>query len=135
MIGTIAALIADYVVALVFSPTPVVACLDCWGFSFGGLVLAIPMGDAEIVRLHRRIDKLEQLFRDHDTANAARFDEMRRCILGDSVDLDQPGILRRILLLETHKTRVTRNAQVVWGFLLTIVVAVFGWLLGLFRVK
>ena len=88
------------------------------------------MSDEEIARLHRRIDGLEKLFRDHDKKNAARFDEMRKSILGDSINADQPGILRRIQTLENYKTRMIRNAQFTWGFLLALTGSVVSWFLS-----
>lgn len=89
------------------------------------------MSDEEITRLHKRIDQLEETFKEYDKNNAERFSEIRKAILGDSVDAEQPGILRRILIIETWKNRMTRNAQLTWGFLLTVVAGLISWLIGL----
>ena len=87
------------------------------------------MSDEEIARLHRRIDGIVEAIKDHDTKNAKRFDKLDRAILGDSRDLEQPGILRRILLLETYTARMTRNAQLAWGFLVVLTGSIGSWIL------
>ena len=99
------------------------------------------------------MDGIVQSMKDHDDKNAKRFDSLRKSIVGDELDGEKPGILRRIQTLETHKDkldaetpgilprigsletynlRMVRNAQATWGFLLVVVGAIVSQLAGWF---